>query len=211
MMGRRRRRRWRGAWLLAATLGAGCASARLPHVPGDPPPALNDPAREQGYQIVLEQWTRHGAVYDNLDTKLFAYVTWQSAPFVEARVRRLCEFKDVLPADADALLAAEQARVADATEFFVAVHANDSHFDDFDRPGSMWRLALNFEGRDVAPLSIERLGRTNTELRAVYSFMESFWVGYRVRFPRVNPQPGQVMTFKLASALGRAELAFTPQ
>ncbi len=92
---------------------------------------------------------------------------------------------------------------------FLAVHANDYRFDDFDRPQSMWRVVLKVGGQELAPTSIVRLGRTNTELRSYYSYLESFWVGYRVRFPKSTVAPGDVMTLKLASALGQAEIPFT--
>jgi hypothetical protein len=64
-------------------------------------------------------------------------------------------------------------------------------------------------GDELAPLSVERLGRTNVELRSYYSYMESFWVGYRVRFPKRSFAAGETFKLKLASALGQAELVFT--
>jgi hypothetical protein len=105
----------------------------------------------------------------------------------------------------------EATRLTDVTEFFFATHVNDSHFDDFDRGNSMWRVALLANGAEVKALSIERLGRTNIELRSVYSYMESFWVGYRVRFPKVTLRPGETLTFRAASALGKADLIFTAE
>lgn len=200
-------------WALAAALGLtlGCATARLPRVPGDPPPAVRDVEAEAAYQATLEAHTQARAVYDNLDTRVFFQATWQSPAFAEARVRREGMFKAMPSAEVSQRLAEEQARLAEATEFFLGVHANDYRFDDLERPNSQWRLVLVVDGEELKPTSVERLGRTTTELRSYYSYMESFWVGYRVRFPRVAMTPGRTVRLKLASALGQAELPFTAE
>ncbi len=183
-------------WALPALLLAlGCAEARLPRVPGDPPPALPDLAAERSYQAALEQATRTAAIYDLLDAKAFVGAVWQTPVFTEARIRREGAFKLWPPELLDARLAAERQRLEGVTEFFLAVHVNEPRFDDFGRPGSIWRLALEVDGGPQRePLTIERLGRTNVELRSIYSFLEPFWVGYRVRFPPVAARPGQKLT-----------------
>jgi hypothetical protein len=199
----------RAAWALAAAALVGCATAPLPRVPGEPPPAVKDAAAEDAYQQTLERHSQAMGVYDNLDTRVFFRATWQAPAFVEARVRREALFK-AMPADEQAArLEAERARLADATEFFVAVHANEYRYDDLDKRDSMWRVVLVAGGQETKAVSIERLGRTNTELRSYYSYLESFWVGYRVRFPRRDFAPGERFTLKLASAVGLAELPFT--
>ena len=194
---------------LSLVLVTACASARIPRVPGDPPPAVLDDEAERAYQKVLEHHTATKGVYDNLDTKLFFQATWLSPVFAEARVRREGLFKAWPTAVLDKKWSDEKARLSDATEFFFAVHANDYKFDDFEKSNTMWRMVLIVNGEELPPVSVERLGRTNTEMRSYYSYMESFWVGYRVRFaPRPLPA-GQKFSLKLASALGQAELAYT--
>lgn len=199
----------RAALALAALAATACSTARIPRIGGDPPPAFTDGAKEHAYQVILDRYTRSQAVYDNLDTNVFFHATWQGPKFVEARVARDAAFH-ALPADEAAkALAAEQARVSDAVEFFLGVHANNYKFEDFGRPDSMWRLALIVGGRELLPTSVERLGRTNTQMQSVYSYLEAFWVGYRVRFPKAELSPGQTFTFRLASPLGQADLVFT--
>ncbi len=193
----------------AFVLFAACATGRVPHVPGDPAPAVPDASAEAKYQQTLERYTAHQGVYDDLDTKVFFYATWQSATFATARVDRQGVFKSYSTTELADAQSAEANRLADATEFFLAVHVNESRFDDFDRPDSMWRLRLLVNGEDLKPLAIERMGRTNVELRSSYSYLESFWVGYRVRFPKVALQRQEVMTLRAASPLGKAELSFT--
>lgn len=194
-------------WVVVLLL-AGCAAAHLPRVPGDPPPVVADHEAEGQYQELLDRSTRSAALYDNFDTRAFVRAVWQSPTFVEGRVRREAQFKAMSPAETDARLAAEHARCASATEIFFAVHVNDPKYDDFSRPNSMWRLALLIAGQSLAPLSVERLGRTTVEMRSYYSWMESFWVGYRVRFPPIQASRGSVLGFQLASAVGQARLEF---
>lgn len=190
--------------LVAGLLLVGCSTARFSRLGGDPPPADSDPALESAYQQTLERATRSQGIYDNFDTKLFVYATFESSPFMEARVKRFARFRSMPSDEESAGMEAERQRLKDVTEFHLAVHANDPKMDDFDRPGSMWRLALVANGKELAPESIERVGRTTTDQRSLYSYMESFWVGYRVRFPKAEPP----FTLKLASAVGKAELTF---
>ncbi|MEW5740986.1 MAG: hypothetical protein AB1938_18845 [Myxococcota bacterium] len=200
----------RACWAALLALSA-CANARIPRVGGDPPPSESDPKMEAAYQQVLERYTRSQAVYDNLDTNVFFHATWQSPAFVEARMARDARFRAIPAAEAAANLAAEQKRLADAVEFHLAVHANDYKFEDFNRADTMWRLALVVDGREVTPTDVNRLGRTSSPMRSIYSYMEPFWVGYRVRFPKVDLPPGTQLTFRLASALGKAELVYTAE
>jgi hypothetical protein len=193
-----------GLAALSLALSA-CATARIPRIGGDPPPADTDPALESAYQQTLERATRSQGIYDLMDTRLFVHATWESPAFVEARVNRYGRFRALPPDELRASMEAERQRLADVIEFHLAVHANDPRMDDFDRPSSMWRLALVVDGREYAPKLIERIGRTNTEQRSYYSYMEPFWVGYRVRFPKVDTR---AMTLKIASAAGKAELVF---
>ena len=198
--------RWLGLLVLTA-----CASGRIPHNSGDPPPAVQDAEAEGDYQRALEKYTSSQGVFDNLDTKVFFRATWQSSAFADMRVRREGLFKAWPGAELTTKLGEERKRLSDATEFFFAVHANDYRFDDFDRPNTMWRMVLVVGDEEIAPTSVERIGRTNVEMRSYYSYMESFWVGYRVRFPTRTVTAGQTFKLKLASALGHAELPFTAE
>ncbi len=195
----------RSAARVLALLLVGCAGARIPRVGGDPAPADPDDAMESAYQQTLERWTRSQAVYDNLDTRIFVHATHESREFIDARVQRFARFRAMPQEEQTAALEAERQRVADATEFHVAVHANDYRLDDFDKAGSIWRLALLVDGREYPAKTIERIGRTNVDQRSIYSYMEPFWVGYRVRFAKV---PSGSITFKVSSSVGKAELVF---
>ena len=65
----------------------------------------------------------------------------------------------------------------------------------------------------VHPVSVERLGRADMEMRAYYPSTGVFWVGYRLRFPAllsdgklVVPPGTERVVLRLASSLGKVEM-----
>lgn len=192
--------RW---WPLVVLAALGCTTARVPLV-GEPPPALLDPKAEDAYQAVLERVSARGAVYDGLDTRVFVAATHQSPGFVEVRVRRTGGFKALPQAEIESNLAAEHARLSDTTELLFGVHANDPKFDDFDRPNTIWRLTLVDGAAELSPKRITRLGRGSLDMRALYPYMDTFWVAYVVQFPKATGTGPYVL--RVASSLGKTEL-----
>lgn len=192
---------------LAAAI-AGCASAPLPRSGGEPPPALADAKDEARYRGILDAHTRQRAVYDGLDLRFLVQATWHGPAFAAARAEREAAFLLQTASDAAAAAERERRRLDGAVQFFVAVHASDTRFDALDRIGGPWRLALRAGEREVVASSVERLGRASPALRAIYPYLESFWTGYMVRFPRVEVPPGEALRLRLASTLGHVELAF---
>jgi hypothetical protein len=192
------------AWLVVL---AACATARAPVV-GDPGPVSSDPSEENVWLQTLDNYTDRKSIYDGLDTRLFVAGTWQSPRFAEARVKRESEFHGLPLAEAVAAWEAERTRLSDITEIELGVHLNDSHYEDFDKRNSIWRLTLVGGGVEVAPLEIRRRGKATLARRAIYPYLDTFWVEYVVRFPKVQVGPGQKFTLRIASSLGRAELEF---
>lgn len=200
----------------AAALGALVLAAGCSHVPptiGDPAPTLPDLAAEESYRQVFERHSGRGEVYALFDTRLFAGATLQTWSFREARVRRQAAFQQLSPAEAERLLAEERAASDKAHEVFLGVHVNEHQYDDFDRPDSIWHLALVTSEGEVDPLRVERIGRADLDMRAYYPYLGTFWVAYRVRFPRTTSEgrpvlaPGaQVVRLRIASTLGSTEL-----
>lgn len=195
-------------WALAAAAlcAWGCAETRVPHI-GEQARGDLDVSAESAYQAVLARHTTRKAIYDGLDTRLFIAATLQTPAFVEARVRRQGALKDAPPARVDEELAQERKRLDGVTEIFFGIHANDPRHDDFDRKPSMWRLALVAGGVEQEPLEVRRVGRGTVDLRALYPYLDTFWVGYAARFQGA-PAAGAPLTFKVASSLGKAELEF---
>ncbi|MBI3182170.1 MAG: hypothetical protein HYZ28_08500 [Myxococcales bacterium] len=190
-----------------------CATGRPP-ITGEPGPVLADEAAERAYREVLARYTDQHSIYDGVDTRLFAAATYQSPAFVEARVRRMGEFQAQPPELVEAALAKERGALEGIYAFVLGVHANDPRHDDFDRPESIWRLALIAGGHETAPASVRRLGRSDLNLRAIYPHLGQFWVAYEVRFSGEEhgastvPEGAERMTLLVASTLGKAELHF---
>ena len=197
-----------GALLLALS---GCVST--PPTVGDSAPVLRDERQEQAYREVLQRFTDGGEIYKGFDTVLFATATLQTPVFREARLRRQAMFKALPLEDVPARLAQEVAQAGDTHEFFLGVHVYDYHYDDFDRPTSIWNVELLTPTGGVHPVSVERLGRADMEMRAYYPATGVFWVGYRVRFPalladgKLVLSPGtEFVSLRLASTLGKVEM-----
>jgi hypothetical protein len=185
-----------------------CATARVPHVPGDLPPTAANKEEEATYQAVLEHFTRSQGMYDNLDSRMFIRATAHTPTFAQARIRREAAFRALPNADLEKLLGEEEKRQTQSAEFFFAVHANDPKHDDFNRSNSIWRIALVLNGVERVPTKIERIGRVTTDMRSVYSYMESFWVGYRITFDGISLPNDKPFELKVASSVGQAKLEF---
>jgi hypothetical protein len=198
---------------VAALLGLLSSCTSTPPTIGDPPPQLSDTRSEQAYQETLERYSDRTEIYDGFDTRLFAGTTFQTEAFREARVQRLGQFKVLPPPRVEELLAKEREEAARFHEFFLGVHVNDYRYDDFAQKNSIWRVVLLTPSVEVEPVSIERVGRSNLDMRAMYPYAGVFWVAYRVRFPKVLssgapviPDSATHVHLRLASTLGHAEL-----
>lgn len=198
---------------VAALLGvlAGCTTT--PPTIGDPAPQLADRRAEQEYQEIFDQYSDRGEIYDGFDTRMFAAATFQTMRFREARVKRLAEFQFLPKPRVDELLAKERTEETQYNEFFLGVHVNDPRFEDFSYRNSIWRIVMLTPSAEVEPVSIERIGRSNLNLRSTYSYLGVFWVAYRVRFPKllpdgspVIPESASYVHLRMASTLGHTEL-----
>ena len=206
------RRRLAAAALSALALG-GCADLMRPPRVGPPAPQLSDRKAEKRYQQVLGSWTRRAEIYDGLDSRLFVAATFQAMAFREAKAERVAAIRSLPAPEAQALLVAQRKEHDEALELMLAVHSNERRFDDLSRPESVWRLALVSEAGEAEPLSVEKLPRPDANLRALYPYLDTYWTGYRVHFPRtfangaqVLPQKAQTVLVRLSSSLGKAEL-----
>ena len=200
----------RFAWLLFALSVSGCANVPPPQI-GERGPAVDDSEAEREYQDLLTKFTARQELYasagQGADTRMFCAATYQSARFRDARVKRVGLFRAQPKEVVDRNLAVERQEDAQYDDVFFGAYVLDYHFDDFDRHNSAWRLALVTPGGEVTPLSVERIGRADFNMRAFYPYMGDFWNGYRVRFPKA-PEPRTTLTFRAASTLGKVELTF---
>lgn len=190
---------------------AGCVST--PPTLGDAAPVMKDERLELAYQQVLERYTDRAELYSGFDTMLFAAATLQTPAFREARVHRAATFKAYTPEQVQELLERERAEALKTNEFFLGVHVYNYRYEDFDRPASIWNMVMVTPAGEVHPVSVERLGRADMEMRAYYPYMGTFWVGYRVRFPTTFPDGSPVIlpetervVLRMASSLGKVEM-----
>lgn len=199
------------AWLLALALCTGCVTR--PPALGEPAPVLKDPRSEQSYQALLARYTASDEIYSGFDTVLFAAATLQTPAFREARVRRLALFQSLTLRKVEQLLAEERTQAERTHEFLLGVHVDNPRNNDFDRAGSMWNVLLVTPTAEVRPVRVQRLGRSSQELRALYPYLGTFWVAYRLEFPTVLeegtpviPPDTERVALRIASALGQVEL-----
>ena len=185
-----------------------------PHV-GEPGRKAVNPAVESEYEAVVRRYSARAEVYSKLDTRAFLAATFQTLPFREARVRREAAFLEEPPAWVDKHLSDERALADASYEFLLGAHVNDYRFDDFDKASSVWRIALVTSAGETAPCSVERVGRANLSLRALYPYLDDFWTVYRVRFPKVAAGGGDAIPavdgsvrVVIASSLGATDLIF---
>lgn len=190
---------------------AGCVST--PPTLGDPAPVMKDERQELAYQQVLDRYTDRAELYSGFDTMLFAAATLQTPVFREARLHRAATFKSFTPEHVQELLTQEMAEAVKTHEFFLGVHVYNYRYEDFDRPASIWNMVMATPAGEVHPISVERLGRADMEMRAYYPYMGTFWVGYRVRFPTTLPDGKPLIlpetervVLRMASSLGKVEM-----
>ncbi|WP_224245683.1 hypothetical protein [Hyalangium gracile] len=198
---------------VAALLGLLSGCTTTPPTIGDPAPQLTDRRSEQKYQEIFGRYSDRAEIYDGFDTRVFAGATFQTMNFREARVRRLAEFQFLPKARVEELLAKERTEETQFNEFFLGVHVNDYRFEDFSNRNSIWRIVMLTPSVEVEPVSIERIGRATLDMRAMYPYLGVFWVGYRVRFPKVLPDGTPVIPesathiqLRMASTLGHGQM-----
>jgi hypothetical protein len=184
---------------------------------GDPGPEVPDSKEEAAYRALLARFTDRREVYAGVETQLFTGATYQSAVFREARVRRKAAFQLWPPGALEQALAQEKGEAAQFHEVIFGVSMPDRRFDDFDGKQSIWRLSLSTPQGEVTPLSIRRIGRSDSNIRSYYPYMGDFWTVYSARFPlQVGGQPlfgsgTTSVTFRMASTQGLVEMQFPVQ
>jgi hypothetical protein len=190
-----------GICLLA--LAAGCTWA-LPRQPMPVPDQGKWPAER-------DRFTRSLKIYDRLDDKAFATVTYQAPSVRAARVERVAVWRGLTDQERDARLAQERDEAAQFEDFLLAFYTNDRGANDLDSPKSVWRVALELPGvGEVLPTRIEVV-HVDAALQQLYPYIGNFDTVYRLRFPRwPGPKALAELPFvlRIAGALGNVELLF---
>jgi hypothetical protein len=199
------------ALLLAALAAApGCSAKLFSEQP--------QPSTEEGaWAAERDLHTRSAKVYDQLDDVAFATATYLPASVREARAERLAVWKGLNPAEREAAVQAAALEGADSEEFLLAFFCAERQANDLATDRSTWRVTLMIPvagGVEQAPASKVESLRADPTLRMLYPYVTDFDHVYRVRFPRYpggRPLDGQPFVLRIAGALGKVDLDFTPR
>lgn len=196
----------RTAAAIALVALAGCAAPNLERQPGPN-------AAEGRWDEERERFTRSRKIYDAFDDQAFATATWEAPRVREARAGQLAAWKDMTPAEREKLLAAERAEGERHEDFFLAFFTSDRRANDLVSSRSSWRIALAVAGEtDVLPERVEMVPIDPT-LQALYPYLGTFDLAYRIRFPRwkgARPLAETPFELVIAGALGKIELRWNP-
>ncbi len=176
-------------------------------------PATTPSTREGAWAQARDGATRTAKLYDVLDDVAFATATWQSPEVRAARVERIAEWKGLLPAEKEALLAKEGAEAAEGEEFLLAFFTDDRKANDLATDAGTWRVSLLVNGTEQAVPSRVSLVKRDPTLLVLYPYITGFDTLYRVRFPKLpGPVPLAELPFKLriAGALGSLQMSWAP-
>jgi hypothetical protein len=173
----------------------------------------NPSTKEGAWAEARDAATRTAKLYDVLDDVAFATATFQSPAVRAARVERLAQWKGMLPAEKESLLARERTESAEGEDFLLALFTDDRRANDLATDRGTWRVALVVDGNEqVLPAKVSLVKRDPT-LQVLYPYITDFETVYRVRFPKYpNAIPLAELPFQLriAGALGTLDLAYAP-
>lgn len=200
----------RAGWALTALLSVACTPG--PPRVGGTPPALENVEEERAYRAHLDSVTGSAELYAAFDTNAFLAATLQTPAFRASRARREAAFRSETQVELDARMSKEREAEGLGHEWIVGVNVVDPAHQNLDRKKSSWRVAMVTPTGTYLPTRIERVGRATLGMRALYPYLDTFWVAYRVWFPRevdgreVIPPGSAQVTLQLAGVLGSADL-----
>jgi hypothetical protein len=198
--------------LILLCLIVGCAHAPVDLGSADRSFSASD------YTTALVNWSRKGAVYKNLESRLFLHATLRSWAFRQAQLAYRIDAERITANEAATLKASERAEAEKWYEFFVAAHTHEWQWNRLENRSkdSLWRIRLiNDKGVGVAPTTVNRIGTNDPRYQAMYPYYKAFYVGYRVRFPKTDGQgnplavPGSRLTMRISGAPATIDLQWT--
>jgi hypothetical protein len=176
--------------------------------------AAPDPSTTQGaWAQVRDGATRTAKLYDVLDDVAFATATWQSEAVRIARVERLAEWKGMLPAEKEALLAKERMEAAEGEDFLLAFFTDDRRANDLATDRGTWRVSLVVNGTEQALAAKVSLVKRDPTIQVLYPYVTDFDTLYRIRFPKLpgpTPLSAQPFQLRIAGALGALRMSWEP-
>ena len=173
-----------------------------------------DPSTKEGaWAEARDAATRTAKLYDVLNDVAFATATFQSPAVRTARVERLAQWKGMLPAEKESLLARERTESAEGEDFLLAFFTDDRRANDLATDRGTWRVTLVVDGSEQALPAKVTLVKRDPTLQALYPYITDFETVYRVRFPKYPkaiPLAELPFQLRIAGALGTLDLAYAP-
>lgn len=168
------------------------------------------------YKRALRQWTRELKLYRRFETKLLMRAVFKSEGFRDRYTREYAR-RYVLPPDDYALM--REREMDDAARFhevLFAVWASDNKGGHFVGDDAPWQIRLlSSDGRDVAPLVLQRIKRPSTEVLELYPFITPHDRVFIAKFP-VLGQDGtpllqgedDTLRLRVSGVLARGEMTW---
>jgi hypothetical protein len=169
--------------------------------------------KEGAWAEARDAATRTAKLYDVLADVAFATATFQSEAVRTARVERMVQWKGMLPAEKEALLAKERTELAEGEDFLLAFFTDDRRANDLATDRGTWRVALVVDGSEQPLPAKVTLVKRDPTIQALYPYITEFETLYRVRFPkypRAVPLAEVPFQLRIAGALGTLDLAYAP-
>jgi len=192
--------------LAIALVLAGC-----PKPPGPVPLGGEWPATAGDYDDTTAAWTRRGQIRADYQQVAEVFATFKSPAWRSAWVARRASRGKLSDASRAELLEAERADDAEAWEVELVLTTWDKRENDLDRGDrSVWRVTLvDADGKELAPIEIERDRRPNNIIRSEFPGFGDFSEAYIARFPkeaRVLGPGVDKIGLRLSSTRGGIEL-----
>jgi hypothetical protein len=167
------------------------------------------------YDGVREHWTRSERLLKELDMPLHVHATLFSPQFAAAYLKKRAQ---IFRLTASEQLAEERQlrdQAGSGYYFFVSATSHERNWIDFERPNSVWRIALlNDKGEQVAPSKIQ-LERINATVNELFPYVTEFARVYTIRFPLALPDGRPLvrsgderLVLLFTGPLGHAELTW---
>jgi hypothetical protein len=173
------------------------------------------PYHTSSYKKNLEVWTREARIHRGFQVVLIAHATLKSAEYRRAYGHEYATALRLTPQEEEKFIEDQLQAATLGWEFLMATFVPEKAWDDFDQPGSMWRLFLVKEkDRRLAPLEVRRVKGRDPVLAHFFPYISPHKSVYIVRFPLDHPDGVSPVTedttkplkMVITSVLGSAEM-----
>ena len=199
--------------LLVGAALAGCASTRTQTVDFSD---TTKSYRYDDYPSVLEAWTRHAKLVQDVGTVMEVWATFQSWDFRQAYIAKYSKIYDLPEGEREALAKSEREKARAVYDIHLVAQSTNERWNDFANKDSAWRLTLlDGTGAELASTSIKVQKLPDAYESEFFPTRTPFSKTYAVRFvpPEgtgdafVGPASGRLI-LRFASPLGKLEVAW---